>query len=58
MFVFCLDWELLVNPHNYFLQIYLLHYLPVGTRKIDTIQFLNDAILGTKIQLKLEKKMI
>ena len=32
-----------------------LGFVPIGTRKIDTIQFINDGILGTKIQLKLDK---
>ena len=33
-----------------------LGFVPVGTKKIDTIQFLNDGALGTKIELKLDKK--
>ena len=33
-----------------------LGFVPVGTKKIDTIQFLNDGVLGTKIELKLSKK--
>ena len=33
-----------------------LGFVPVGTRKIDTIQFLNDGTIGTKIELKLSKK--
>ena len=33
-----------------------LGFVPVGTKKMDTIQFLNDGVLGTKIELKLSKK--
>jgi hypothetical protein len=33
-----------------------LGFVPVGTKRIDTIQFLNDGALGTKIELKLDKK--
>ena len=33
-----------------------LGFVPVGTKKIDTIQFLNDGIIGTKIDLKMAKK--
>ena len=33
-----------------------LGFVPVGTKKIDTIQFLNDGALGTKIELRLSKK--
>ena len=33
-----------------------LGFVPVGTRKIDTIQFLNEGTIGTKIELKLSRK--
>ena len=33
-----------------------LGFVPVGTKKIDTIQFLNDGVIGTKIDLKMAKK--
>ena len=33
-----------------------LGFVPVGTRKIDTIQFLNDGIIGTNIELKMSKR--
>ena len=33
-----------------------LGFVPVGTKKIDTIQFLNDGVIGTNIKLKLSEK--
>ena len=33
-----------------------LGFVPVGTKKMDIIQFLNDGALGTKVELKLDKK--
>ena len=32
-----------------------LGFVPVGSRKIDTIQFINDGIIGTNIELRLNK---